>query len=391
MLPLVWRNAMAIQWNALTMGGLLMLLLSACDLAPRYVERTSEIDVFIARQAWSSACVGLRMEDEGLRRYTAERLVEYAHLPSVQGCLCDALYDTEEKEADMAVAAGIAGSERDDLATCLLPAFTESELELDERVELIRRVGALEAKAGYEALKEVALGDGPLEARAAAAAAMRPCGGCVGTLLQIAKGGDEGDLRRAAVEGLNGRKDDKVFRALRSIAGDDSDGGVRAAALEALGGDKNTGTDTLLCDALMGDDDERARAAAAAAMHGTKRKRLLQCLKKRLNEEEPSGSVREAALAALGASPSDYAADTLCESIGPFLRLHVRDKIADRIPGANIIEVQNNRDFERSYECVGKALRQGGYSCYARNHLGHWYKRLGGKASTPWCPGMPRN
>ena len=382
---------MGVQWNALNVGSLLLLLLSACDLAPRYVERTSEIDVFIARQAWSSACVGLRMEDEALKRYTAERLVEYAHLPSVQGCLCDALYDGEEKEPDMAVATGIAGSEHDALATCLLPAFSESELEPDERVELIRRVGALEAKAGYEALKSIAQGDGLVEARAAAAAAMRPCGACVGTLLELAKEAGEPGLRQAAVEGLNGRKEDKVFRALRTIAGGDADGGVRAAALEALGGDKNTGTDTLLCDALMGDDDERARAAAAASMHGTKRKRLLQCLKKRLNEEEPAASVRETALAALGASPSDYAADTLCESIGPFLRLHVKDKIADRIPGTNIIEVQNNRDFERSYECVGKALRQGGYSCYARNHLGHWYKRLGGKASTPWCPGMPRN
>jgi hypothetical protein len=126
-------------------------------------------------------------------------------------------------------------------------------------------------------------------------------------------------------------------------------------------------------------------------MHASKRKRSIQCLKKRLLEEEPSGAVREATLAALGASPSDHAAEVLCDAIGPFLRLHVRDQIADRIPGANIIEVQNNRDFERSYECVGKALRQGGYSCYARNHLGHWYKRLGGKASTPWCPGMPRN
>ena len=91
---------MGVQWNALNVGSLLLLLLSACDLAPRYVERTSEIDVFIARQAWSSACVGLRMEDEALKRYTAERLVEYAHLPSVQGCLCDALYDGEEKEPD---------------------------------------------------------------------------------------------------------------------------------------------------------------------------------------------------------------------------------------------------------------------------------------------------
>ena len=64
------------------------------------------------------------------------------------------------------------------------------------------------------------------------------------------------------------------------------------------------------------------------------------------------------------------------------------DQIADDVPGFNIIETQNNRDWERSYECVEKALEQGGYSCYARNHLGHWFNELGGSASTPWCEGM---
>jgi len=331
------------------------------------------------------------MEDEGLRRYTAERLVEYGHLPSVQRCLCDALYDEDAKEADLAVAAGIAGSERNELVTCLLPALTESPPDSEDLPELIRLVGEVEARAGYDALKNLAQGDLPVAARAAAAAAMRPCGGCVGALLDLAKGSEDAAVRAAAVEGLTGRKEDKVFKALRGVAMKDADGGVRASALRALGGDKNTGTDTLLCDALMGDEDERARAAAAEAMHATKRKRSLLCLEKRLKEEEPSGAVRGATLAALGASPSDQAAEVLCDAIGPFLRLTVRDKIADRIPGSNIIEVQNNRDFERSYECVGKALRQGGYSCYARNHLGHWFKRLGGKASTPWCPGMPKN
>ena len=65
--------------------------------------------------------------------------------------------------------------------------------------------------------------------------------------------------------------------------------------------------------------------------------------------------------------------------------------MAYEIEGADIVRAQNNRDWERSYACVAAAIRQGGYSCYGRNYLGHWMRDLGGKASTPLCPGMRRN
>src|SRR5690606_29312082 len=106
--------------------------------------------------------------------------------------------------------------------------------------------------------------------------------------------------------------------------------------------------------------------AAVKAAHGTKRPEVLTCLKKRLLANEESASVRTATLKALGASPSDDAAKALCDGIGPFLRMYVKDQIAERMSGVNIVEIQNNRDWEASYACVQKALGQGGYSCYAR-------------------------
>jgi hypothetical protein len=166
---------------------------------------------------------------------------------------------------------------------------------------------------------------------------------------------------------------------------------VRAAVLTALTFDKNARTDALACGLLMNDPEPEVRVAAANSFDGTKRKRGLACLKERLVTLEESPEVRSATLAALGASPSDQAAEALCDSIGPFLRLHVVDQIVTEIEGVNVIEAQNTRDWEASYKCVQKALGQGGYSCYARNHLGHWFRRLGGTASTPWCPGMPKN
>jgi hypothetical protein len=144
----------------------------------------------------------------------------------------------------------------------------------------------------------------------------------------------------------------------------------------------------MVCKAMMDDPDERVRDQAVRSFRGSKRSVAIQCLKKRLYTKEESAVVRASNLDALYRSPSDEAALVLCHAIGPFLRMYVVNGIADSLPAVNIIENQNNRDFERSYECVQKAIRQGGYSCYARNHLGQWMNELGGKASTPWCPGM---
>ena len=144
----------------------------------------------------------------------------------------------------------------------------------------------------------------------------------------------------------------------------------------------------MACKMMMEDPDERVRDQAVRAFHGTKRASAIRCLEKRIMTREESSMVRDSLFKALGASPSDKAALVLCDAIGPVMQMYVTEKLQDHTPGTNIIETQNNRDWERSYDCVSKALRRGGYSCYARNHLGHWMNTLGGKASTPRCPGM---
>ncbi len=60
----------------------------------------------------------------------------------------------------------------------------------------------------------------------------------------------------------------------------------------------------------------------------------------------------------------------------------------DKVPGTDIIRAQNTRDFEKSFECVQRAVRSSsGYSCYARAYTGHWLRELGGTAHVPRCPG----
>ncbi len=93
----------------------------------------------------------------------------------------------------------------------------------------------------------------------------------------------------------------------------------------------------------------------------------------------------------LGASPSDKAADALCELVHPVLKQYVTDKIAEDTQGVDIMTFQNNRDYERSYDCAMAARNKGGLSCYAKNHIGRWINDLGGKVHRPLCPGMEKN
>ncbi len=370
---------------------LLAGVVSGCELTPRFVEESSEIDGFLARKAFSSACVGLKMrEDDSLRTYTAEKLAELPHISVANDCLCAALYDAEAHTWDPAVARGVQGSERDDLAECLAPALGDAQVDAENRAELVQLIGGINAKSAFKALEELAASDPDAGVRAGAASGLRPCTACVDTLQSLVSDDADASVRASAAAALKGRTDKQTVAVLTEAATSDAAGEVRAAALDSVVQRRTAKTDEMACSAMMDDEDVQVRIAAIKAFHGSKRASSIKCLKKRLLTEDENAGVRGAALEALGASPSDKAALALCDGIGPFLRLYVKEKIADDIPNTNIIEVQNNRDYERSYECVAKALSQGGYSCYARNHLGHWFNRLGGKTGTPWCPGMPR-
>jgi hypothetical protein len=379
----------SIRTLVLTVLAACMVTLAACDMAPRFVKESAEIDAYLSQRRWSSACVGLTMKkDDSLRQYAAERLVTYPHIKTTTDCICAAVYDAEKHTIDAVVVSGLKGSERDDLAACVIPALSDAAITGKDRTELVRVLGDMEAKSAYESLENLVSSDSDAETRAYAAAALRPSGGSVPVLLKALQEDAEPGVRAAAAGALTGRKDKEVEPIVVKAALEDTDGGVRAAALGAVVKKKSSRTDDMVCKMMMDDPDERVRDVAVRAFHGTKRASAIKCLQARVMKEEDSSMVRDSLFKALGASPSDRAALVLCEAIGPVMRMYVTDKLQDHTPGTNIIETQNNRDWERSFDCVKKALSQGGYSCYARNHLGHWMNTLGGKASTPRCPGM---
>ncbi|MBW1877220.1 MAG: HEAT repeat domain-containing protein [Deltaproteobacteria bacterium] len=364
---------------------LLLVLVGGCEIPPRYIESSKSVDHYLVRRQFRSACVGLQMDDPDLRQYAARKLAEFPEEEEANTCLCEALY--RPGAFDVAVASGLAATRRDDLAGCLAPALLDSEIE--DRVALVRSLAGIAASTGYAALADTAKGDADPAVRAAATTRIRPADAHVPVVIGLLGEDRDPAVRAAAAEALKGRDSPEVVAALVRAVQEDVDGGVRAAALGGMAKLGHPETLEAACQALMTDPDARMREAAAKAFHGTRRPEAIACLRERLLTHEESGAVRVATVAALGASPRDEAADVLCEAIGPVLRLYVTAEIpAQDIPGADIAKAQNDRDWERSKPCVQRALQQGGYSCYARNYLGFWYRELGGKASMPWCPGM---
>lgn len=375
-------------------------LLSGCEMTPRYVDSSAEFDQYIAKARFKSACVALDMnENDQLRQYAAERLSEYVQMPEVEECLCVGLYTPGETSHDRAIAKGLVNSGNDRMAECLGKAYDTPEFR--DPLDVVADMGALHATKGYDILGTWAKGEGvtfptgqldgtasPEQIRAQAAGRLRPSDAHVEVLTSILANDSSAEVRTAAAEALADRKQKGVVDALLVAVKSDADGGVRAAAMKGVAKRATSEVDEIICNAMLEDEDPRVRTAAIKVWQGTKRDRALACLRQRAFKEDDSGAVREALLKTLGASPSDEATDILCDMVGPWLRMYVTDKMAFDVTGGDVMKAQNDRDWERSFECAARAKNTPGLSCYARNYLGGWIRELGGSSSMPCCPGM---
>lgn len=356
---------------------------------PRFVESSGEIDAFLARGSYEYACVAFRSSDDGLRSYAATRLAKFPDQQVATDCVCAALYDAEKGTWDAAVAEGLAGSRRDDLAACLQPAAADARVS--KRPELIEALGRFLAPAGWEALAALVTAEPDASLRAAAVGGLRGSQAHTALLQRLAAEDTDAGVRAAALAALKGHPRKAVEATLIDRATHDADEQVRLAAITVLGEEHTRESDAVLCEAMLKDPAASVRQAAIASFAGTKSKRGVDCLRARLLTLEDDATVRQAVLDALKTSPDEGASAALCESIGPFVRMYIKDKDVGKTGGADIVEAQNHNHWEVSYQCVQGALAQGGYTCYARNYLAHWFKQLGGDITPPWCPGMAKN
>ncbi|MCB9663391.1 MAG: HEAT repeat domain-containing protein [Alphaproteobacteria bacterium] len=362
------------------------LALSVACGPPAFIDDTDKIDNWLSRGNFEYACQGLRQEDDHLREHTAKKLADYPAEPVASACLCETIYDAETGSWDPVIATALASSRHEAAVSCLVPAATDARVK--DKAALASALGATLTEAGYGALEQLARQSSEASVRGAALTALKPSRAHEGFLADVLATDADSTLRAAAAEALAGREDATVRKALLTAVRSDPAPEVRAAALRTFGEATHIEVVRATCDALLGDAEASVRVVAAEALAGTKSATGAQCLAKKLAAEEPDGGVREALLASARSSPREEISKALCDQIGPWLRRYVKDRIASEIAGFDIIEAQNNQHWEASYACVEKALGQSGYSCYARNYLGHWFRDLGGKAATPWCPGM---
>jgi hypothetical protein len=366
----------------------LALLVAGCELTPSFVTG-ADIDDAYARQQYKTVCKGVEMADEDVRRYAASRLEEIDEQLAVD-CVCSATTRSADDGTlswDSAVLSGLTGSDRDEMVQCFVALFDKPGLE--DRPGLVRALAQTRGASARARFTALAKADADVETRKAALEALTGSReeAHVALFLQILEKEDDGTLQAAAVAAMAGNASAPVLVALEDSAKNGASGTLRSAALLALKRSASETADPLICDAMMNDSDAGVRAAAIGAYRGTKRASAVACLRKRAFEKEYEASVRETLLRVLKSSPTDEARDVLCDAIPFFLRTYVIEDVPDKIPGTNIVEAQNDVDWDRSYECLQKAVRSSrGYSCYAKQHVGAWFREVGGSTYVPRCP-----
>jgi len=359
--------------------------LAACDAMPPSHVEVPDIQEAMAVERYNVVCVGLGMKDDATRKFATEQLITVSD-PVAKDCICANITD-EAKGWDIAVADGMKTTDRDDIARCFTDLVRNPGLQ--KRDEAIKYLLNMPAPVARQTLADIARDtQSAPESRVTALGAIGGDKQFKDTLMSLADTESDTAVRAAANEGLGGMKDRPVIELLRTKAADDPEGEVRGAALKALKASGVPDATEMMCKAMMDDESPIVRRQAIAAFRGTKRTSAVKCLRERALKLEPDSGVREKLLEVLKSSPSDKAAQVLCDAIPFWSKSYLKEGMPDKVPGTDIIRAQNTRDFERSYDCVQKAVRSSsGYSCYAKAYTGHWFRELGGSTHVPRCPG----
>ena len=362
---------------------LIVLLLAACDMTPSYVD-TKDIEQAVASRSWATVCKGLEMKEERIRRYATEQLWKTGAPAEELSCICDHI-GTEDGGWDPAIAEGLIGLKDDKIVGCF--ADLVKNKDLPKRTEAVVALAQTSAPIARAALADIATADGDVETRARATAAIGGDPKYKDALMSLINHEDKA-MRAAAATGLGGHKDRPIIDALIELATNDKEGEVRAEALVAVKSSSASKAQDMVCKAMLEDESPAVRSAAIRSFKGTKRESAVACLRTKAFTEESDAGVRDDLLAVLKSSPRDSAAAVLCDAIPFWMRTYVKNDIPDKIPGTMIVKTQNDRDWERSYECFQKAYRKSaGYSCFAKMHVGLWFREVGGKPYVPSCPG----
>ena len=359
------------------------LLLGACSFTPSHVEG-ADIDDALIQGRIETVCVGLKMKDDDVRRYAAERLQTVSD-PLAAECVCAAL-PHETLGWDSAVANGLRTTNRDDLAGCFADLVVKPDLP--KRLEAVVILGTMSADRARAAMRTIgadASSSAEIRVKAIESLAANPAS--IDMLIKVLETDTEASVRAAAAGSIALKGNAPAKAALRKAAASDAEGAVRAKALLGLKQVGASDADDLLCEAMLNDSSAEVRTMAVGAYRGTRRTSAVKCLRTRAFKLEEDAGVRTKILEVLKSSPSKDATAVLCDAIPFWTRSYLKQGMPDKVPGTDIITAQNDRDFENSYACVEKAVRAGGYSCFGQAYTAFWFRTLGGTAHVPRCPG----
>ncbi len=358
---------------------MLLALLLACDPpAPTFVDKTMIEKAHIHGDLYI-ICAGLTMKDESTRGFAADTLTTMEPAPA---CLCEHMI--RDGAWDLPVVRSMAKGQDDAHVGCAATLLDKPELT--DRAGLVNQLARIKVPAVQARIVTAAKGDADPAVRAAAMAVLRPAKNPDDLALVTAALSDTNPaLRAAAATALVG-----VDGATESLvaAAKDPDAAVRVAAITALKGTARFAE--VACPVLEADPDPAARASVAAAFQGTKDPAALACLREHMLEQEDDGLVRAAMLGALRKTRAPEAAQTLCDAIPFWVKTYIGEDKPEREGPSDIIFAQNDRDFEKSWECVQKAVRAGGYkTCEQRFYVNDWFSELGGGNPKPRPCKMP--
>jgi len=359
----------------------LFLLLACVDSEPAFVSGR-DLEKAHATGDTGALCAGLRMKDASTRESAAQKLKDYAFDSS---CLCDRLQF--DNRWDPSILSGLAKATDAEKVGCVGTLLDDPAQP--ERPALVSAL--LKIPAARPRLITAAGTDADPAVRAAALSVFRNTKDAA-EVTQVEKWLAESSdvpVRAAAAQALFGQP--TASGAMKAAITKDADPAVRAAALTTYPSLEAADLDETACAALLDDAAPEVRLAALGTMRATRDPEQLACLKKRALTPEDAPEVRAAVLKTLASSAAPEAAATLCAIIPEWVEAYVKDGPPGE--GDDILRAQNDRDFERSYDCVGAAVKQGGgYTCAGRAYVGAFFRDLGGKASVPTCGagGAPR-
>lgn len=348
-------------------------------MEPPFVSRL-DIDRALRTQDAVPVCAGLRQADEEVRTYAAQLLKDWPD--DGAACLCDRA--VREGQWDAAIFQGLKGTTNDARVGCLGKLLDDPALP--DRPGLVNALLGLRTPTVRGRLVEAAKSDADPAVRAAAVVVLRDTKDAAELAWLVeAFPTAPADFAASAATVLVGRPE--AAEVLRAAALGHADPATRSAALVAYQPLKAPDFPELLCHAVNEDADPGVRQRAIEQVRSARDPAVLACLRTRALTREEDPAVRLTLLTTLSRSGSPDAAAILCDAIPYWVRTYVGDAAVQPRSAEDIVYYQNDRDHERTYDCVKAAWKAGGYSACGKAYVGTRFREYGERASFRPCGG----